>query len=306
MKPSPTAVIYAYGEDTPDWGGLQPQIERCQAYAARHDLRIREVVSEATWHGPALTRPAFRPLFAALTAMPEPPAYVLMTTVDRLGRRMDLEEGSYIESRLRSAGVQLLVVDAERIVSIMGKDIVARPHIDQTPNLIRNMQQSMLHEYRREMEKQRILLDARMKLYGHFLVHGGWPAVTPVDGTDGFGYRRFHLVAPGEYAAAPDDLPHGEGVLLPGPVEELHCVQRLCVMIWQHLDTPEPLVVQLHQHLGEDWSPARAVAVIQDTTLSRIGIPGWALLSPAQQEMTVDSLQEWRTDDNEGAHVEPS
>lgn len=296
MTHTPTAIIYAYGDNTPDWGGISQQIQRCEAFAAHHDLRIREVVSEETWHGPALTRPAFRPLFAALTAMPEPPAYILVTTVDRVGRRMDLDEGSYIESRLRSAGVQLLVVDAERILSIMGKDIVPRPKTDVTAHLLRSLKPSLLQVYRQELEKQLILLDSRIQLYGHFLAHGGWPAVNPVDGTDGFGYRRFQCVAPGEYVTAPDDLPHGDGVLLPGPVDELHDVQRLCLMIWQYPNDSDPLVVQLHQRLGEDWSPTRAVAVIQDTTLSHIGIPGWALLSPAKQEMTVELLQEWLTE----------
>lgn len=110
MHPS-TAVIYVYGTDDPDWGGRLQQLARCQAYAERHQLQVLEVVSEAKWAGSTLSRPAFRPLFAALTSMPTSPAYLLVTTVDRIGRRMDLEEGLYIEWRLRQAGIQLVDVD---------------------------------------------------------------------------------------------------------------------------------------------------------------------------------------------------
>lgn len=293
MQHVPTAIIYAYGEDTPDWGGVPQQIHRCEAYAARHDIRIRDVVREEKWHGPALTRPAFRPLFAALTAMPEPPAYLLVTTVDRVGRRMDLEEGSYIEARLRNAGVQLLVVDAERIVSIMGTDLVASSPPDPTPNVLRNIRRTLEDEYRREEERQQIRCAARVQLYSLFLAQGGWPAVHAVDGTAGFAYRRWQRVSPGEYQPTPDDLPMGEGTLLPGPADELHCVQRLHLAIGHAIYSSVPLPILLQQHVGEDWTPARALAVMADTTLSRIGIPGWELFSPAQLAQTGEYLQEW-------------
>ncbi len=107
-----TAIIYAYGEDTPDRGGRQQQIQRCEAYAARHHLQVLEVISEAKSAGPTLSRPAFGTLFAALTTMPTPPSVLLITDMTRLGRSMDLHEVGYLEWRLRYVGITVIDVDA--------------------------------------------------------------------------------------------------------------------------------------------------------------------------------------------------
>lgn len=106
-----TAIIYAYGAESADAGGRAQQVQRCQAYAARHLLDVCQVVSEEKWAGTTLTRPAFGPLFAALTSQPVPPAYLLVTNIDRLGRSHDPDAGGYIEFRLRKAGIQLIDVD---------------------------------------------------------------------------------------------------------------------------------------------------------------------------------------------------
>jgi len=111
MTHASTAIIYAYGADTADWGGIQQQIQRCQAYAARHQLQVLEVVSDAKWAGPARTRPAFRRLFATLTSMPIPPAYLLVTTIDRIGRRMDPEEEGALAWHLQHVGMRMIDVD---------------------------------------------------------------------------------------------------------------------------------------------------------------------------------------------------
>ena len=117
-----------------------------------------------------------------------------------------------------------------------------------------------------------------------------------VDGTAGFGYRRWQLVTPGYYQPAANDLPVGEGVLLPGPADELQTFQRVYLTVGHAIHSTTSLPLHLTQHVGEDWTPARALAMMADTTLSRIGIPGWELLSPAQQAMTVEYLQEWITE----------
>lgn len=282
-----TAVIYAYGADGPDWGGRAQQIQRCQAYAARQQLPVLEVVSEAKWAGPALSRPAFGPLFSAIVTMPAPPAYLLVTTVDRIGRRTDLEEGAYLAWRLRQAGVHLIDIDVAD-----GQHLPPSDPIERTMRCIRL---AMEQEYRREEERHQIQFASRVQLYCHFLTHGGWPAVHAVDGAAGFGYRRWRQVTPGYYQPAPDDLPTGEGILLPGPAEELHSFKCVYSLIRQCTSSSEPLVPQLHQHLGKDWTPARAVAVMADATLSRIGIPGWELLSPEQHALMVEWLQAWVT-----------
>lgn len=99
-------------------------------------------------------------------------------------------------------------------------------------------------------------------------------------------------MTPGYYQLASDDLPAGEGVLLPGPGEEVQCFQRVYLAIRQSLSAAEPLLVHLHQHVGEEWTPARTMAMMADATLSHIGIPGWELLSPAQHAYTLEWLRE--------------
>ena len=110
LHPS-TAVIYAYGENGPDHGGRPQQIQRCQAYAVRHQLQVLEVVSEQKWTGPTLNRPAFGAVFTTCTTQPSPPSILLLTDTTRLGRSMDLHEISYIEYRLQRAGITIIEVD---------------------------------------------------------------------------------------------------------------------------------------------------------------------------------------------------
>lgn len=145
--PTPhTAIIYAYGENDLDWGGRPQQIQRCQAYAARHQLQVLEVVEEPKWAGTTLTRPAFWRLFTALTTMPTPPTSLLVTTLDRIGRRIAWEEGPYIEWRLRGAGISVIDVDA----------IDGRPAADPIDGMIRSMRLAMEQEYRREEARYQI------------------------------------------------------------------------------------------------------------------------------------------------------
>lgn len=282
MQTPHTAILYAYGEDGPDWGGRPQQIQRCQAYATRHRLQVLELVEEPKWAGTTLTRPAFGRLFTALTTMPTPPSCVLVTTLDRIGRRNAWDEGPYIEWRLRGAGISVIDVDATD----------GRPAADPIDGMIRSIRLAMEQEYRREEARYQIQFASRVDLYCHFLANGGWPAVHAVDGTVGFGYRRWQCVTPGYYQPAADDLPTGDGVLLPGPVDELQEFQRVYLAIRQAIYSSAPLDVHLSQHLGEDWTPSRAAAVMTDATLCRIGIPGWEVLTPAQHACTLEWVQE--------------
>lgn len=121
MPHANTTIIYAYGADGPDWGGRPQQIQRCQAYAARHHLQVLDVVSEAKSAGPTLSRPAFGALFTALTTQSSPPSALLITEMTRLGRSMDLHEIGGIEYRLRRAGIQIIEADG---VACQGYDSV--------------------------------------------------------------------------------------------------------------------------------------------------------------------------------------
>lgn len=283
MKHALTAIIYAYGADTPDWGGIQQQIQRCWAYAEQHHICICKVVTENAWHGPLLTRPVFGPLFAALTSSADHPDYLLVTLVDRIECLMDLKEGLYFEPWLRRAGVSVLAVD-----ETLHSDTVLR-------NIMRNMKQ----EIQQKLEEANTRMAARAQRYCHFIAHGGWPAVNPVDGMDGFGYRRFQLVAPGHYVPAPEDLPHGEGVLLPGPANELRRYQRFIAWINTCCHPTEPLIAAVQRHLGDDWTPSRALVMLEDPTLTRIGVDGWELLTPGLHGILLDAFRGWVISSND-------